>query len=39
MELCHIAKDQAYKLLARMKKNGLNIRKGMRKGVVYKRAR
>ena len=39
MELCRITKDQAYKLLARMKKNGLIIRKGMRKGAVYKRAR
>ena len=38
MELCRITKDQAYKLLARMKKNGLIIRKGMRKGAVYKRA-
>lgn len=39
MELCRITKDQAYKLLARMKKNGLIIPKGMRKGAIYKRAR
>ena len=39
MELCRITKDQAYKLLARMKKNGPIMGKGMRKGAVYKRAR
>ena len=37
MELCRITKDQAYKLLTRMKKKGLIFREGIRKASIYKR--
>ncbi len=36
MELCRITKDQAYKLLTRMKKNGHILRTGTGKGTVYR---
>jgi ATP-dependent DNA helicase RecG len=39
VELCHISPDQAYKLLARLKKRGEIEQIGERKGAIYKRAR
>jgi ATP-dependent DNA helicase RecG len=39
MELCRISKDQAYKLLSRLKENGQIEQIGERKGAVYKRKR
>ncbi len=37
MELCRVTKDQAYKLLTRMKKKGFVFREGSRKASIYKR--
>lgn len=37
MELCRITKDQAYKLLRRLKQQGKIEQKGERKGAVYER--
>ncbi|HOV31467.1 MAG TPA: ATP-binding protein [Anaerolineaceae bacterium] len=39
MDLCRLTKDQAYKLLKRMEKNGQIAQSGSRKGAVYKRKR
>ena len=39
MELCRLTKDQAYKLLKRMEKNGQIAQSGSRKGAVYERKR
>ena len=39
MELCRLTKDQAYKLLKRMEKNGHIAQSGSRKGAVYERKR
>ena len=39
MDLCRISKDQAYKLLNRMKKSGLIQIQGKRKGAFYERRR
>jgi len=39
VELCHISPDQAYKLLARLKKREEIEQIGERKGAIYKRAR
>ncbi|EAZ99933.1 hypothetical protein MELB17_16268 [Marinobacter sp. ELB17] len=39
IELCHISPDQAYKLLARLKKKGLIKQAGERKGAIYERPR
>jgi ATP-dependent DNA helicase RecG len=39
MDLCHITKDQAYKLLNRLKRQGQIIQIGERKGAVYERKR
>ena len=39
MDLCHITRDQAYKLLLRLRKQGEIEKKGDRKGAVYGRAR
>jgi len=39
MELCRISKDQAYKLLSRLKEQGKIDQKGERKGAVYERKR
>lgn len=39
MDLCHISKDQAYKLLSRLKKQGEIIQIGGNKGAVYERQR
>lgn len=36
MELCRITKDQAYKLLSRLKENGQIEQVGERKGAVYR---
>ncbi|WP_336274625.1 ATP-binding protein [Vreelandella indica] len=37
IELCHISPDQAYKLLARLKKQGQVKQTGERKGAIYER--
>ena len=37
MELCRITKDQAYKLLSRLKTKGEIIQKGERKAAFYER--
>ena len=39
MELCKVAKDQAYKLLNRLKNSGQITQIGSRKGAVYERKR
>lgn len=39
MELCRISKDQAYKLLSRLKEQGLIEQIGDKKGAVYERKR
>jgi ATP-dependent DNA helicase RecG len=39
MGLCHITRDQAYKLLSRLKKRGEIVQIGDRKGAVYERKR
>lgn len=39
MELCHLTKDQAYKLLARLKERGEIRQIGERKGAMYERKR
>ena len=39
MELCHLTKNQAYKLLARLKERGDIRQIGERKGAVYERKR
>jgi ATP-dependent DNA helicase RecG len=39
MELCRITKDQAYKVLNRLKKNGKIRLKGERKSAFYERQR
>jgi ATP-dependent DNA helicase RecG len=39
MELCKVTKDQAYKLLNRLKKSGQITQIGSRKGAVYERKR
>jgi len=39
IELCHISPDQAYKLLAKLKKKDLIKQAGERKGAIYERAR
>jgi ATP-dependent DNA helicase RecG len=39
MELCHLTKNQAYKLLARLKERGEILQIGERKGAVYERKR
>lgn len=39
MDLCRITKDQAYKLLTRLKTDGLIKKSGDRKGTVYERGR
>ena len=39
MELCHLTKNQAYKLLARLKERGEIMQIGDRKGAVYERKR
>lgn len=39
MDLCRITKDQAYRLLNRLKANGHIIQSGTRKGAVYARKR
>jgi len=39
MELCRLTKDQAYKLLKRMEKNGQIAQRGSRKGAVYEHKR
>ena len=39
MDLCRITKDQAYKLLKRLKNSGQVIQVGERKGAVYERTR
>jgi ATP-dependent DNA helicase RecG len=35
MELCRVTKDQAYKLVSRLKRSGQIAQKGSRKGAVY----
>jgi len=39
MDLCRITKDQAYKLLKRLKSTGQTVQIGNRKGAVYERVR
>ncbi|WP_339782729.1 ATP-binding protein [uncultured Marinobacter sp.] len=39
IELCHISPDQAYKLLAKLRKKDLIKQVGERKGAIYERAR
>ena len=39
MDLCRITKDQAYKLLNRLKGSGQIVQIGSRKGAVYERKR
>lgn len=39
MDLCRITKDQAYKLLNRLKSKGQIAQIGSRKGAVYERKR
>lgn len=39
MELCHVTKDQAYKLLTRLKNSGHITQIGSRKGAIYERKR
>ena len=39
MDLCLISKDQAYKLLNRLKQQGEIVQKGERKGAIYERKR
>ncbi|WP_018404436.1 ATP-binding protein [Marinobacter gelidimuriae] len=39
IELCHISPDQAYKLLAKLKKKDLIKQAGERKGAIYERPR
>jgi ATP-dependent DNA helicase RecG len=39
IELCHISPDQAYKLLAKLKKKDLIKQAGERKGAIYERTR
>jgi ATP-dependent DNA helicase RecG len=39
MDLCHLTKDQAYKLLNRLKRQEQIIQIGVRKGAVYERKR
>jgi ATP-dependent DNA helicase RecG len=39
VDLCRITKDQAYKLLSKLKQDGSIIQKGERKGAVYERRR
>jgi len=39
MDLCRITKDQAYKLLKRLKNSGQVVQVGERKGAVYERTR
>ncbi len=39
MELCRVSKDQAYKLLTRLKNSGQITQVGSRKGAVYERKR
>lgn len=39
MDLCRISKDQAYKLLSRLKENGRIEQVGERKGAIYRRRR
>jgi len=39
MELCHLSKDQAYKLMSRLKKQGRVEQKGERKGATYEHKR
>ena len=39
MDLCQITKDQAYKLLKRLKSSGQIVQIGNRKGAVYERKR
>ncbi len=39
MELCRISKDQAYKLLLRLKKQGDVVQTGERKAALYERKR
>lgn len=39
MDLCHITRDQAYKLLFRLRKRGSITKTGTKKGSVYRRGR
>jgi ATP-dependent DNA helicase RecG len=39
MDLCRITKDQAYKLLNRLKNNDQIVQTGTRKGATYERKR
>jgi len=39
MDLCLISKDQAYKLLNRLKQQGEIVQRGKRKGAIYERKR
>jgi len=39
MELCRITKDQAYRLLSRLKENDQIVQIGDRKGAIYERKR
>lgn len=38
MALCHLTKDQAYKLLNKLKKGEVIAQKGERKGATYNKA-
>lgn len=39
MDLCHMSKDQAYKLLSRLKEQGAIVQIGDKKGAVYEQKR